>query len=348
MHRCLELAVHGLGYTAPNPVVGSVLVYKDEIIGEGCHQHYGGPHAEVNCLNAVSDENKQFIPESTLYVSLEPCAHFGKTPPCTSLILRNGIKTVVIGCRDPFKQVNGKGIEILRANGVQVIEGILEKEARETNKRFFIFQEKQRPFVLLKWAETADGYIGPLQQKKASERWLITEELTNRYVHRLRKEQAAILVGTNTVLWDDPVLNNRYIPGNSPSRLIIDKNLSVPLSHKIFNTPYKSYIFNYLKNENYSEYVEYIKLNREQNFLTELMNWCYEHNVQSILAEGGSKTISSFIEMKLYDEIIQIRGHKRATATGLRSPELPRDIYLSCSMQMGLDSISIWKPNIAE
>lgn len=343
MHRCFELASHGLGFTAPNPVVGAVLVYKNEIIGEGWHRYYGGPHAEVNCLESVASENKYLIKDSTLYVSLEPCTHYGKTPPCTNLILEHEIKKVVIGCRDPFKQVNGKGVEILRKSGVRVTEGILEKEATEINKRFFIFHEQQRPFIILKWADTADGYMAPLQQKDSSERWLISGSDTNRFVHKLRKEQAAILVGTNTVLWDNPVLNNRYVPGKSPIRLIIDKNLSIPLSHKIFNTPYKTYIFNYLRDDKYSEYVEFIKLTADKNFIPELMASCYGLGIQSILVEGGLLTISSFIENGLFDEIVQIKSKKNAPATGLKSPLLPADLNYLSSLQLAEDQITIWK-----
>lgn len=343
MYRCLELAAHGLGHTAPNPVVGAVLVHETEIIGEGWHQYYGGPHAEVNCLKAVTDSQKHLIAASTLYVSLEPCAHFGKTPPCTNLILEHQIKSVVVGCRDPFKQVNGKGIEILRSNGVYVIEGVLEKEASEINRRFFVFQEKKRPFVQLKWAETADGYIAPLQQKEVSERWLITNDITNRFVHKLRTEQFSILAGTNTVLLDDPILNGRYFPGKSPVRLIIDKNLSIPLSYKIFNKPYKTYIFNYLKEEVYSDNVEYIRLSPTSNFLQELMDWCYQQGIQSILVEGGSATISSFIEMGLFDEIIQIRSQMNASEPGLRSPMLPVHVKQADTFQVAGDTIITWR-----
>jgi diaminohydroxyphosphoribosylaminopyrimidine deaminase/5-amino-6-(5-phosphoribosylamino)uracil reductase len=243
MRRCIELAQNGAGYVAPNPMVGAVLVHEDRIIGEGFHQHYGGPHAEVNCINSVSEEDRNLITRSTLYVSLEPCAHQGKTPPCADLIIVNKISEVVIGCRDPFKEVNGKGIEKLKGAGVNVIYGVLESECQQLNKRFFTFYTQHRPYIILKWAETADRKIAA----NGTERLFISNEQTNRLVHKWRSEEASILVGTNTALLDDPELNTRYWNGPSPIRLIVDMGLSLPSSLKIFNGKQRTIIFNTVK-----------------------------------------------------------------------------------------------------
>ncbi len=343
MYRCFELAEKGLGNAAPNPIVGAVLVYENMIIGEGYHAQYGGPHAEVNCIDSVAEKHKTLIDKSILFISLEPCAHYGKTPPCTNLILAHGIKKVVIGCRDPFETVNGKGIEILRLNGVEVIEGVLEKEAKELNKRFFCFHLKQRPFVLIKWAETSDGYIAPRHQSDVSERWMISTPIAKRFVHRLRKEETAILVGTNTALWDDPILDSHLQNDGKTIRMVIDKNRRIPTSHKIFNTNYKTYIFNYLENKIYSEYVEYICFSASDNMLPSIMQWCYKNGIQSILIEGGSKTIESFFDAGLYDEIVRISNNRVAEVNGLESPKLPPNISIDKTFQLGEDTIKILK-----
>src|SRR4026209_222335 len=205
MLRCLELAEKGSGYVAPNPMVGAVLVHDGKIIGEGYHRQYGQAHAEVNCLSSIKEGDKNKIARSVLYVSLEPCSHFGKTPPCTDLIITNKIPNVVIGCSDPFKEVNGKGIEKLKAAGVNVVYGILERECQQLNKRFFTFHTRHRPYIILKWAETADGKIAG----DGASRLFISNEQTNRLVHKWRSEEASILVGTNTVLMHDPELTTR-------------------------------------------------------------------------------------------------------------------------------------------
>ncbi len=234
MHRCLELARLGAGYVAPNPMVGAVLLHEGRIIGEGWHKEYGKAHAEVNCINAVKESERQFISQSTLYVSLEPCAHHGKTPPCTDLIIRHKIPRVVIGCRDSFKEVDGKGIEKLKAAGIEVETAVLEQECRELNKRFFTFHTKQRPYIILKWAQTSDGFIAPLIPPKVgisepqTQRLFISNEYSNILVHQWRSEEAAIMVGTNTALLDNPELTTRLWPGPSPVRLVIDLNLRLP------------------------------------------------------------------------------------------------------------------------
>ena len=242
MQRCLQLAAMGAGHTAPNPMVGAVLVYADRVIGEGFHRQYGGPHAEVNCINSVTKDDLPLLAKSTLYVSMEPCSHFGKTPPCTDLIIEKKIPTVVIACRDGYHKVNGKGIEKLRAAGINVIVGILEREALELNKRFFTFHQHQRPYIILKWAQSKDGKVAPLNlpagrqvphsggnlEQSKGKRLLISNEVTDRLVHKWRSEEAAILVGTNTALQDDPALTTRFWPGRDPVRLVIEMELKLP------------------------------------------------------------------------------------------------------------------------
>src|SRR5437868_6012424 len=234
MHRCLELAKLAAGNVAPNPMVGAVLVHEEKIISEGYHKQFGEPHAEVNCINNVKEEDKHLIEKSTLYVSLEPCSHFGKTPPCTDLIIKNKIPKVVIGCVDIYKEVHGRGIKKLQDAEVEVVTGILEKECIELNKRFFTFHEKYRPYIILKWAESANGKIGI-----DTERVLISNEYSDRLVHKWRSEEAAILIGTNTALKDDPSLTTRLWQGNNPVRLVIDMDLRLPSHLKIFNREIK-------------------------------------------------------------------------------------------------------------
>ena len=218
MQRCIELAQLGAGTVAPNPLVGAVLVYNERIIGEGYHQQFGQAHAEVNCISAVAEADRELISLSTLYVSLEPCAHFGKTPPCTDLIIAHKIPTVVIGCRDPFKEVDGKGIEKLLAAAVEIVHPFMEAACRELNKRFFTFHTKQRPYIILKWAQTDNGIIGHSDHS----RLLISNDFTNRLVHKWRSEEAGIMVGTNTALFDNPSLGNRLWNGAQPVRLVVD------------------------------------------------------------------------------------------------------------------------------
>lgn len=315
MLRCLQLAALGAGSVAPNPMVGSVLVYADKIIGEGFHQKYGEAHAEVNCIKSVKEIEKRFIEKSTLYVSLEPCNHFGKTPPCTDLILENKIPKVVIGCIDVYKEVAGKGILKLQKAGVEVVSGVLEKECIEINKRFFTFHQKFRPYIILKWAQSVNAKIGAHNRRA-----LISNQYTNRVVHKWRSEESAILVGTNTVLQDDPFLTNRLWRGKNPVRIIIDKNLKLQPSLKIFNTDSKTIIFNLLQ-DSVKENVAYIKP-REENFLNDLMHSLFENNIQSVIIEGGAKTLQSFIDKDLWDEARVITNEELIIENGIAAPEM--------------------------
>ncbi len=319
IQRCLQLAKLGMGNVAPNPMVGSVLVYENRIIGEGYHQQYGKAHAEVNCLNSVQEVDKQLITQSTLYVSLEPCAHFGKTPPCAHLIIEKKITKVVIGCRDPFKEVDGKGIDLLKKAGIEVIVGVLEEKCIELNKRFFTFHTQKRPFVVLKWAETANRFIGTNDES----RLLITDETTNRVVHKWRSEEAAILVGTKTALLDNPSLSNRFWSGNQPIRLVIDKELTLPVTLHLFDKKQSTIVFNYLQNHDEMN-LSYCKLNRNEPLLEQIMHICYKRNIQSILIEGGRGTLQSFIDANLWDEAA-IFTHKEMTIKeGTPSPLLKK------------------------
>lgn len=295
MLRCIQLAQLGLGSVTPNPMVGCVIVYEGKIIGEGYHQNFGAAHAEVNAINSV--QNKSALSHATLYVNLEPCAHFGKTPPCSDLIIQNKIKTVVIGCSDPFAEVNGKGIEKLKAAGIEVITEVLKTEALDLNKRFFTFHIKQRPYIILKWAQSADGFIASTD-KNASQ-W-ISNTLSRKLVHKWRSEEAAILIGTNTALKDNPTLNTRDWLGKSPLRIVLDNQLRLPPTLSLFKNDYPTIIFNSIKNEEQTN-LQFIKINFE-NVVLEVLKYLHQNQIQSVIIEGGSILLSSFIEAGLWDE----------------------------------------------
>jgi len=317
MHHCLELAKLGAGFVAPNPMVGAVLVHNEKIIGEGYHQIHGQAHAEVNCINSVREENKSLISKSILYVSLEPCVHHGKTPPCADLILYNKIPKVVVGCRDPFDKVNGKGIDKLKTAGVEVVTNILEKECVELNKRFFSFYQKRRPYIILKWAQSNNGKIA----NEDYSRIFITNELTNRLVHKWRSEEASILVGTNTALRDDPELTVRFWQGKNPTRLIIDMNLSLLESLKIFSSHAHTIIFNIIKHEQLDN-ILYYQLTNGISIVHQIINALYQLNIQSVIIEGGTKTLQSFIDEKMWDEARVITNEELIIEHGLDAPEL--------------------------
>ena len=337
MRRCLQLAVLGGGNVAPNPLVGAVLVHDGRIIGEGFHQKYGQAHAEVNCINSVAETDRVLINEATLYVSLEPCAHHGKTPPCAALIIKHNIPNVVIGCRDSYVEVDGKGIEKLKASGVNVTFGILEKECLEVNKRFFTFYEKHRPYIILKWAESSDGKIAA----DANSRLLISNELTNRLVHKWRTEEATILVGTNTALLDNPSLTARLWPGNNPVRLVIDAELILPTNLKLFDGSVKTVVFNYLKNAE-SENLIYYQLEKNANLLPQILDTLYNMQIQSVIVEGGAKLLQSFIDEGLWDEAIIICNEELKVGNGLKAPML-RNNKLFCEQKIYTDKISFYK-----
>ncbi len=335
MKRCLELAAKWAGFTAPNPMVGAVLVYQDRIIGEGAHEYYGGPHAEVNCIRSVAESDTSLIPESTLYVSLEPCAHYGKTPPCTRLILQHNIPKVVIGCRDPFEAVNGKGIEQLTTAGTELVIGVLEKEARTLNAPFFCYHQNKRPYIILKWAQTANGIMAA---NKKEERLLISSEASNRLVHKWRKESAGILIGTQTALLDDPALNNRYWPGPSPVKIVLDLNDRLPETLRLFQTGTQLIITG--KQKKPSGNISYITVDPEKDWMQEMLISLYERSIQSVLVEGGIQTLQSFLNRGLWDEARIITNTEMQTA-GLKAPEKPMGSKVS-EERIGADRIDYY------
>jgi len=291
--RCIELAKNGLGTTYPNPLVGSVIVYNNEIIGEGWHRKSGEPHAEVNAINSVKD--KSLLSKSTIYVSLEPCSHFGKTPPCCDLIITNKIPNIVIGTIDPFAKVAGTGIKKLIEAGKNVTVGILEDECNELNKRFFTFHNKKRPYVILKWAESQDGFIAPLTKEKKEPVW-ITNEFSRQLVHKWRSEEQAILVGTNTVIEDNPSLTTRDWSGNHPIRIVLDQNNRISKESHIFDNQVKSIT---LTKEN-------IIFNN--NIALEITDFLFNEGIQSVIIEGGRQTLQTFIDANIWDEARVFRG----------------------------------------
>lgn len=310
--RCIDLAQKALGKTYPNPLVGSVIVHNGKIIGEGYHHKAGENHAEINAINSVED--KSLIPESTIYVSLEPCAHYGKTPPCALKIKELGFKKVVIGAMDSHDKVNGKGKKIIQDAGIEAISGILEKECIELNKRFFTYHEKKRPYIILKWAESADGFLDKDFQPTA-----ISNALVNQFVHQLRADEHAILVGTQTALNDNPSLTVRNVVGVNPVRILIDFDLKVPNDFKIYNNESKTLVLNTIK-EGIEDHIHFIKIEKE-NFLTYLMEVLYKEQIQSVIIEGGRFTLQQFIDANLWDEAIIIRNENLKLGNGTQAPE---------------------------
>ena len=325
MRRCLELAKNGLGTTYPNPMVGSVIVFDDKIIGEGWHRKAGEPHAEVNAVNSVKD--KSLLKKSTIYVSLEPCSHYGKTPPCCDLIIENEIPNVVIGTVDRNIKVAGNGIKKLIEAGKNVKVGVLEIECAELNKRFFTFHEKKRPYIILKWAETQDGFIAPEEILRKSQNdneqkpvW-ITNEFSRQLVHKWRSEEQAILVGTQTVIDDNPKLDVRDWTGESPIRIVLDQNNRIPKDNYIFNNEVKTIILCQsiiaIKKENcIFEIVDF-----EQNLVQQILIVLYKHQIQSIIIEGGRQTLQTFIDENLWDEARIFIG-KSNFGNGTKAPTI--------------------------
>ncbi|MEO5892768.1 MAG: bifunctional diaminohydroxyphosphoribosylaminopyrimidine deaminase/5-amino-6-(5-phosphoribosylamino)uracil reductase RibD [Ferruginibacter sp.] len=317
MQRCFELAKLGAGNVAPNPMVGSVLVHNDRIIGEGYHQQYGQAHAEVNCLNSVDKEDKHLIKSSTLYVSLEPCAHFGKTPPCADLIIKNNIPVVVVACRDNYEEVAGRGIQKLLAADIKVITPVLEKEALVLNKRFFTFHDRHRPYIILKWAQTANGKIANSDYSRLR----ISNDITNREVHKWRSSEASILIGTTTALHDNPSLTNRLWQGNNPVRLLIDKELKLPSSLHLFDGAVKTVVFNTIK-EDESGQVIYCKISTGESVVLQIMKALYRIKIQSVLVEGGTTLLQSFIDEDCWDEARIITNRGLEITGGIPAPVL--------------------------
>lgn len=318
MKRCIDLAKKAVGHTYPNPLVGSVIVHNCLIIGEGFHQKAGENHAEINAINSV--KNKALLKEATIYVSLEACSHFGKTPPCANKIIETGFKKVVIGTLDSHEKVNGKGKKLIEEAEIEVVSGVLEKECQELNKRFFTFHRKKRPFIILKWAESGDGFLD--QDFKPTQ---IGNSLTKQFVHQLRSEEHAILVGTNTALTDNPGLTTREITGRNPVRILIDFELKVPLNFNIYNNEAPTLIFNAIKDSE-EKNIRFIKIEKE-NFVENLMTKLYENQIQSVIVEGGSFTLQQFIDAEIWDEAIIIKNENLKLTNGTKAPEFHHENF---------------------
>lgn len=328
MLRCLELASNGELWVAPNPLVGALLVYQDRIIGEGWHRQYGGPHAEVECINSVAQDNKPLISKSTLYVTLEPCNHYGKTPPCSELVIREQIPRVVVGIVDPNPLVGGSGIEKLRKHGVEVTTGIEAQKCYEINKKFFTSFQKKRPFITLKWAQTFDGFIAGEYGRPIS----ISGPVTQRFTHRLRAQHMGIWVGYKTVINDHPSLNNRFWQGQQPQIIVTDPQLSIKSTENIFKSNKTPIIFNQIKDT--EGYLEDYSLENMLKFL-------HEKGIQSVLVEGGANTLSYFIQQQLWDETIIYTG-KQSILDGIKAPIFEGKIISDFMLEN--DRVQIFKP----
>jgi len=318
IRRCIELAQKAIGNTYPNPLVGSVIVHNGKIIGEGYHQKAGENHAEINAINSVED--KSLIPESTIYVSLEPCAHYGKTPPCALKIVQLGFKKVVIGAMDSHDKVNGKGKKIIQDAGIEVVSGVLEEECIDLNKRFFTYHEKKRPFIILKWAESGDRFVD-----KNFKPTQISNSLTKQFVHQLRSDEHSILIGTMTALRDNPSLTTREIFGRNPIRILIDIDLKVPTDFNIYSNEADTLIFNSVK-EGEEGNIKFIKTSRE-NFLENMLKKLYEFQIQSIIVEGGSFVLQQFIDADLWDETIIIKNENLILENGTKAPNFENNPF---------------------
>ncbi|MEQ9402655.1 MAG: bifunctional diaminohydroxyphosphoribosylaminopyrimidine deaminase/5-amino-6-(5-phosphoribosylamino)uracil reductase RibD [Cyclobacteriaceae bacterium] len=312
MHRALELAALGRGSVSPNPMVGCVIVHDGKIIGEGYHQRYGGPHAEVNAVDSVID--KELLKECTAFVTLEPCTHFGKTPPCADLLIEKKVKEVIIASGDPFEEVDGNGIGKLKAAGIKVEIGILNREASELNKRFFTFHQKERPYVILKWAQTSDGFIA---RENHDSKW-ISNTHSRQLVHKWRTEEDAILIGKNTALFDNPSLTAREWKGKNPIRILLDRNLEVNLDSNIFDGTTSTFILNSKKDKEKGSN-RWIKIERLKP--SEILKKLHALSIQSIIIEGGAAVLNSFIGDNCWDEA-RIFISKESFGKGMKAPEL--------------------------
>lgn len=325
MLRALELAQAGRGFVSPNPMVGSVIVCDGEIIGEGWHKQYGGPHAEVNAVNAVAD--KKLLAESTVYVNLEPCSHVGKTPPCADMLVAHRVKRVVIANRDTNPLVSGRGISKLEESGIAVTTGILEREGRDINKRFFTAMEQRRPYIILKWAQTADGFLA---REGGNSKW-ISNEFSRQLVHKWRTEEDAILVGAGTVQQDNPRLNVRDWTGRNPVRVVIDRSLTLKGDFHIFDGTQRTILYNTQQDDASNRHTT-IRL-RQETFLRDLLSDLLERKIQSIIVEGGLKILEAFIVAGFWDEARVFtsveRFQKGIPAPALRGNLVKREMIMN-------------------
>ncbi len=338
IQRCIQLAKNGLGTTYPNPLVGSVIVHNNKVIGEGWHYQSGQPHAEVNAISAVKDTT--LLKHATIYVSLEPCSHYGKTPPCSDLIIAKGIKKVVIGTIDPFAKVSGAGIQKLINSGCDVVVGVLEKECQELNKRFLTFHNNKRPYIILKWAETTNGFIAPGIKDKREPVW-ITNEQSRQLVHKWRAEEQAILVGRTTVIKDNPSLTTRDWPGQHPIRIVIDRSGQVPENSTVLNNKTPTIIITSEENKNNNtDLTTYETVHTKNNTVEEICSILHQHNIQSVIIEGGQHTINSFISKNLWDEARIFMGNITFDA-GIKAPTI--QAKLIAEKQIMNDTLKIYR-----
>ncbi len=308
IRRCIDLALNGKGKTKTNPMVGCVILHNNIVIGEGYHERYGGPHAEVNAIASV--KNQDLLKESTLFVSLEPCSHMGKTPPCSDLIIEMQIPRVVIGSRDPNSLVAGKGIDRLKNAGVEVVEGVLTNECMAINKRFFTYHSKKRPYIILKWAQSLDGFIDIKRNPNTpiGPFW-ISNPLSLKLVHKWRSEENAILVGTNTVVYDNPSLTTREWPGESPVRVVLDRTGRLSSDKKVFSPEAKTLVFTEkIKKNNYNTF--YIETDFKSHSLEQILTHLWDEQIQSVIVEGGREIFDSFLAQDLWDEARVFIGQK--------------------------------------
>ena len=335
MAQCLLLAKGGRRLAMPNPSVGALVVYNNKVIGEGSTSPYGESHAEVHAINSVKD--KSLLKKAKIYVTLEPCSHFGKTPPCIDLILKHGIPTVIIGNKDPNELVNGKGIEKLKSAGINVVENVLEKECYWLNRRFFTFHKHKRPYVILKWAQTKDGFIDKIRTENEKGIFWISNLETKELTHKWRAEEAAICVGTNTVDNDNPFLTVREVLGKNPLRIVIDRKLILKKNASVFNSDSSTLVLNEKLNSKIDN-LEYITVDFN-NLIQELMNILYKKNIMSVIIEGGKQTLQSFLNENVWDEARVISGNKRLNK-GVGSPIIP--ISPNKSFYYGDDLVNIY------
>ena len=340
MQRALQLAKNGLGVTAPNPMVGAVVVYNDKIIGEGYTSAYGGPHAEVNAINAVAD--KTYLAKSTLYVTLEPCSHFGKTPPCADLIIKYKIPNVVIGVLDPHDKVMGKGVTRLKSAGCNVMVGVLRDACIEHHRRFLTFHQKHRPYVILKWAETSDGFMAPLATKRSDkpQPFWISNSYSKQLVHKWRSEEQAILVGTHTVLEDNPRLDVRKWYGKSPTRVILDRKLKLQGEYHVFDQSVKTIVITEIEDASrWRKGIDYEVFDFSDNMPEQICHVMHKYTITSILIEGGGQTLQTFITAKLWDEARVFIG-QNTFGEGLKGPKFSGNKY--STRQIESDILNIY------
>ena len=319
----MQIANNGIGTTRPNPSVGAVIVYQNKIIGEGFTSPHGENHAEVNAINAV--ENKSLLKEATIFVTLEPCSHFGKTPPCADLIVKHQLKQVVIGCLDSNSLVAGKGVSHLENAGINVIVGVLEKECRMHHKRFFKVQENKRPYIILKWAETKDGFVAPIS-KNENKPIFISNTYSQQLVHKLRSAEHAILVGTKTVLADNPKLNIRSWSGENPIRVVLDNTLRIPKNSNILDGSVKTIVITAAKDKNIvsSKNLIFEEIDFSKNIAKQVCEVLSKYQIQSLIIEGGTQTLQTFIDEKLWDEAMVFVGNT-SFVKGVKSPIITKE-----------------------